>query len=144
MVDSRAKGSRAEYSVRDMLRDKTGLQWERTPASGALEYQKGDLFIPNTEQKCTIEVKSYEESAINDKILTNTTNNFVVWWPKLIHQAKNTKPILFCKYNRSKFFVGVNIKPQKLSKYIYIMPQNCYIAVAEDWLDQEWDYFYDS
>lgn len=138
MVDSRAKGARAEYSARDLLRKYTGLPWERTPSSGALEYLKGDLYIPNSEQKYTIEVKNYEESSINDKILVNTTNNFVNWWPKLLLQAKNTKPILFYKYNRSKFFVGVNIPPITIHKYIHIMPQNCYIMVAEDWLKNEW------
>ena len=47
MVDSRAKGARGEYLVRDMLRDATGLKFERVPSSGALEYLKGDLYVPN-------------------------------------------------------------------------------------------------
>ena len=47
MVDSRAKGARGEYLVRDMLREFTGLKFERVPASGALEYLKGDLYVPN-------------------------------------------------------------------------------------------------
>ena len=37
MVDSRAKGARGEYLVRDMLREATGLKFERVPASGALD-----------------------------------------------------------------------------------------------------------
>ena len=44
MVDSRAKGARGEYLVRDMLRAHTNLQFERVPSSGALEYLKGDLY----------------------------------------------------------------------------------------------------
>ena len=44
MVDSRAKGARGEYLVRDMLRSYTGLKFERVPASGALEYLKGDFM----------------------------------------------------------------------------------------------------
>ena len=47
MVASRAKGARGEYLVRDMLRDATGLKFERVPSSGALEYLKGDLYVPN-------------------------------------------------------------------------------------------------
>ena len=35
MVDSRAKGARGEYLVRDMLREATG-SLNRVPASGAL------------------------------------------------------------------------------------------------------------
>ena len=47
MVDSRAKGARGEYLVRDMLRSYTALKFERVPASGALEYLKGDIYVPN-------------------------------------------------------------------------------------------------
>ena len=35
VVDSRAKGARGEYLVRDLLREHTGLQFERVPMSGA-------------------------------------------------------------------------------------------------------------
>ena len=49
MVDSRAKGARGEYIVRDMLRDATGLKFERVPASGALEYLKGTYMFPIKE-----------------------------------------------------------------------------------------------
>ena len=49
MVDSRAKGARGEYLVRDMLREATGLKFERVPASGALEYLKGDIYVPNNK-----------------------------------------------------------------------------------------------
>ena len=38
------KGARGEYLVRDMLREHTGHKFERVPASGALEYLKGDLY----------------------------------------------------------------------------------------------------
>jgi hypothetical protein len=49
MVDSRAKGARGEYAVRDLLREYTDLQFERVPSSGALEYLKGDLYIPHVD-----------------------------------------------------------------------------------------------
>ena len=57
MVDSRAKGARGEYLVRDLLREYTNLQFERVPNSGALEYLKGDLYIPHEKNKYCIEVK---------------------------------------------------------------------------------------
>ena len=48
MVDSRAKGARGEYLVRDLLRESTQVfSFERVPMSGALEYLKGDLYVPN-------------------------------------------------------------------------------------------------
>ena len=46
MVDSRAKGARGEYLVRDLLREYTNLQFERVPMSGALEYLKGESTNP--------------------------------------------------------------------------------------------------
>ena len=56
MVDSRAKGARGEYLVRDMLREATNLQFERVPNSGALEYLKGDLYVPHAKNRFCIEV----------------------------------------------------------------------------------------
>ena len=78
MVDSRAKGARGEYLVRDMLRAHTNLQFERVPSSGALEYLKGDLYVPHAKNKFCIEVKNYESSPLSDKIFTAPkTNNLI-------------------------------------------------------------------
>ena len=89
MVDSRAKGQRGEYLVRDLLRKHTGLQFERVPSSGALSYLKGDLYIPgNTKNLFCIEVKNYEKSPLTDKVFTNKTNYLVKWWEKLEEQAE--------------------------------------------------------
>ena len=75
MVDSRAKGARGEYLVRDLLRDHTNLQFERVPMSGALEYLKGDLYVPNERNHFCIEVKNYADSPLSDKILSQTKTN---------------------------------------------------------------------
>jgi Holliday junction resolvase len=140
MVDSRAKGARGEYAVRDLLRLATGLQFERVPLSGALEYLKGDLYVPNMRNRFCIEVKNYEESPLTDKLFTQEkTNNLVRWWLKIKNQAFNAKqePLLFFKYNRSKVFVCTELKPEKLKKYLYISWLNCYTMLAEDWLKEE-------
>jgi|SaaInlStandDraft_2_1057019.scaffolds.fasta_scaffold00228_9 hypothetical protein len=140
MVDQRTKGARGEYLVRDLLRDKTGYQFERVPASGALAYLKGDLFIPPSDScKFCIEVKNYQDSAFNDKILTNKSNNFVLWWNKIQQQAptNNKDPLLFFKYNRSAIFVATDIEPLILDNYIYIGKLNCWVMKAEEWLDNE-------
>ena len=100
MVDSRAKGARGEYLVRDMLRVFTGYQFERVPSSGALEYLKGDLYVPHAKNKFCIEVKNYESSPLTDKIFTAPkTNNLIQWWRKLEKQAEggNQEPLLFFK-----------------------------------------------
>lgn len=140
MVDSRAKGARGEYAVRDMLRNGTGLQFERVPLSGALEYLKGDLYVPNEKNRFCIEVKNYADSPLTDKMFTQEkTNNLVKWWLKIKNQAFNSKqePLLFFKYDRSKVFVVTELKPQKVKKYLYISWLECYTMLAEDWLANE-------
>jgi Holliday junction resolvase len=144
MVDTRTKGLRGEYAVRDMLRDTTKLAWERTPASGALEHTKGDLYIPNEKQLAVIEVKNYKESSLNDKLLTTKAPDLVKWWNRVKIQASGAKcaPLLFYKYDRSKWFVATEVAPVKLKNYIFVAPLNCYNAVATEWLAMEWEAFY--
>ena len=140
MVDSRAKGARGEYLVRDMLREHTGHQFERVPSSGALEYLKGDLYVPHAKNKFCIEVKNYAESPLTDKLFTaSRTNNLIQWWSKLLRQAATGKqePLLFFKYNRSPVFVGTEIPPKETTHYIYISWLGCFVLLAEEWLNKE-------
>lgn len=140
MVDSRAKGARGEYLVRDMLRDATGLKFERVPSSGALEYLKGDLYVPNQRNHYCIEVKNYKDSPLSDKVFTQPkTNNLVKWWKKIVIQAigGDQKPLLFFKYDRSKVFVVTDKKPENTIEYLFIRFLDCYVLLAEDWLKHE-------
>ena len=139
MVDSRAKGARGEYLVRDMLREHTGHQFERVPSSGALEYLKGDLYVPHAKNKFCIEVKNYESSPLSDKIFTAPkTNNLIKWWTKLERQAEGGKqePLLFFKYNRSPVFVCSGEKPI-WTEFMYISKLVCWVMLSEEWLDKE-------
>lgn len=140
MVDSRAKGARGEYLVRDMLREHTGHQFERVPSSGALEYLKGDLYVPHAKNKFCIEVKNYAESPLTDKIFTaSKTNNLIQWWKKLERQAEqgSQEPLLFFKYNRSPVFVVTVKRPNKTEEYMFICFLNCFVLLAEEWLTKE-------
>ena len=138
MVDSRAKGARGEYLVRDMLREYTDLQFERVPSSGALEYLKGDLYVPHKKNVFCIEVKNYAESPLSDKMFTQRkTNNLIRWWKKVELQADggDQEPLLFFKYNRSPVFVVTKRKPKsKEVEYMYISWLNCYVSLAAVWL----------
>ena len=139
MVDSRAKGARGEYLVRDMLRIHTGLKFERVPASGALEYLKGDLYVPHAKNKYCIEVKNYKDSPLSDKIFTQVkTNNIIRWWKKLCIQAEGggQEPLLFFKYDRSPIFAVCEDQPLQI-EYIYISVIECYVSLAEEWLKHE-------
>lgn len=140
MVDSRAKGARGEYLVRDILREYTGHQFERIPNSGALAYLKGDLYVPHEKNRFCIEVKNYADSPLSDKIFTQEkTNNLIKWWKKVIAQARvgDQEPLLFFKYNRSKVFVCTMLPPKSTDRYMFIPWLDCYILIAEEWLDAE-------
>lgn len=143
MVDSRAKGVRGEYAVRDLLRDYTGIAWERVPTSGATEHTKGDIYVPQEKQKYIIEVKNYKDSPISPTLLSAKTNDLKSWWRKLSAQAFGLKavPILFFKHDRSRWFIAVESKPEKVKDYLFISSLNCYVMLAEDFLAQEWKTF---
>ena len=120
MVDSRQKGYTAEIKVRDELRKLTGHQWERTPSSGALNEVhglKGDLYIPKKNNRYTVEVKSYKDSAINHLLLTGKTPLLITWVEQAERQARQNEnePLLIFKHNRSKLFVCIP-KGVKLEK----------------------------
>lgn len=140
MVDSRAKGARGEYLVRDMLREYTGLQFERVPNSGALEYLKGDIYVPHEKNLYCIEVKNYAESPLSDRIFTQRkTNNLINWWKKVSLQAGNggQDPLLFFKYNRSPVYVVTELCPEKTQDWMYIKFLDCYVLLADEWLIKE-------
>ena len=137
MVDPRAKGAEGERQVRDLLKKHTQLGFQRVPMSGALEYLKGDIFLPNMHNNYCIEVKFYKDSHFNDKILTALKSNmFIRWWDQTLEQAKKAgaKPALFFKYNRSKIFVAQKDEPENGLNYMYVSHLGCYVSLAHEWL----------
>ena len=60
------------------------------------------------------------------------------WWDKIVKQAelKLQQPLLFFKYSRSKVFVVTTLKPDN-TRYNYVSWLDCYIMVADEWLEQE-------
>jgi len=81
------------------------------PASGALEYLKGDLYVPNQRNHFCIEVKNYKDSALTDKVFTQPkTNNLIRWWKKVVIQAAggDQKPMLFFKMTVLKYLYAQN------------------------------------
>lgn len=145
MVDSKEKGSRAEIAVRDYLRKKTGLQFERTPLSGALDARfglKADLYIPNKVNAYAIEVKHYKDDHISSKILTDKNPQLLKFWEQAVREAKETSklPLLIFKFDRSKLFVAFNDSmPNGNYSFLYHESDNkgFYIALLEDWLLHE-------
>lgn len=115
MVDSKSKGTRNEYAVRDLLKEATGLGWERVPGSGgfgAMHGLKGDIYLPSSTGKIsnyTIEVKAYAEDVITSNLLNPTVSQLEKFWEQTTREAgqMNNKPMLVFKKDRSKFLVAL-------------------------------------
>ena len=144
MVDSRQKGARAETTIRDLLRERTGLQWERVPSSGALDPKhglKGDLYVPNEDNYYCVEVKHYKDDHLTSKVLTDKDPQLIDWWDQTVREASQVKkvPLLIFKFDRSKIFVAFDGIPTGIYKYMYVnVPSREFnIALLEDWLKFE-------
>jgi hypothetical protein len=144
MVDSRQKGSRAELVVRDVLRELTGLKWERTPGSGALNVVhqlKGDLYVPNEKNYYSVEVKHYKDCHIDHTLITGKNPQLLEWWKQCLRQAQQTerKPLLIFKHDRSKLFCAFYDIPSGDFPHIYVDRENhiFFIALLEDFIKHE-------
>lgn len=133
MPNSRDKGRRAEYSARDELRKLTGLDWERTPSSGALDPKhklKGDLYVPEHPLKWCVEVKHYKDDQLSTKILTGKDPILLQWWSQTLRQAEQVdkKPLLIFKHDRSKWFAAIRriefTSCKDLKRYVIIQNGN--------------------
>lgn len=115
-VDSREKGKRGEMQIRDELRAKTGLQWERVPGSGAYGANhglKGDVYLPpNTGQmsRYCFEVKWYKDDQLSSNIFNIGESTLEKWWAQTIREAgeMNMKPALVFKKDRGEWLVALD------------------------------------
>ena len=136
-MSQRDKGIRGEYKFRDVLRKYTGLRWERVPASGALEYMKGDLYVPNMKNLYCIECKNYKDPVFSERAFGQLkSNNLVIWWNKIKSQAfhMKAKPLLLFRHDRSQNYALIQEEPLGCN-YVYISWLDAYMVVIEDWLD---------
>ncbi len=145
MVDSREKGARAESAAKGLLIKHTGLGWERTPGSGALNAKhklKGDLYVPELINVYAVEVKHYKDDHMTSKMLTDKKPQIVEWWEQAVRQADQVdkKPLLLFKFDRSKFFVAFkHPKPSDGLKFFRYNNNHhsFFIAKLEEWLEKE-------
>ena len=145
MVDSRQKGARAESAAKGMLIKHTGLDWQRTPGSGALNAAhklKGDLYIPDEKNIYCVEVKHYKDDHLTSKMLTDKTPQIMKWWEQAVRQGEQVgrEPLLLFKFDRSKWFVAFlwefKIENYKVIRYTH-NDTEVYMAKLEEWLSHE-------
>ena len=144
MVDSRDKGSRAETAIKTALKSLTGLDWQRTPGSGALDPKhllKGDLYIPGRTNLFCVECKHYADDHFTSKILTDKNPQIYQWWEQCKRQGVqvNRKPLLIFKHDRSKMFVAYEELPNSNVSFVFVNrePYEFYISLLEDWVLKE-------
>ena len=137
---SKAKGSRFEAAVKKILKDKTNLNWQRTPGSGALSEEhkmKGDLYIPQCACIYTIECKHYKDTHLNYTLLTGKNPMLLEWWSQSKRQAlqNGNEPLLIFKHDRSAIFVmGEGIHSDEKHRCIYLSWEDVDILLLDDWL----------
>lgn len=143
-VDPRAKGARAETTIRDQLRKLTNLQWERVPSSGALDPKhglKGDLYVPGEKNLYSVEVKHYEEDHLTSAILTGKSPQFFEWWAQAVRQGAQVKktPLLIFKHDRSKVFCAFEDMPSSEYRYFFInaLGYEVYVSLLDDFVIHE-------
>lgn len=141
MVDPRAKGSKAETVIRDALRKATGLSWERTPGSGALDPKhklKGDLYVPDAINLYCVECKHYADDHLTSKVLTDRSPQLLEWWAQAVRQGEQVdrKPLLIFKFDRSKLFVAYNDMPTSGLKNV-LVNDTIFVSLLEDWITNE-------
>jgi len=143
---SKDKGTRAETDAKVILRKATGLSFERTPLSGALDEKHGlksDIYVPKEKNLFTIEVKHYKETHLNYAVLTSKSSQLIAWWIQTKREAlqNGSKPLLVFKHDRSKFFVGFEEEPTNLDAYRWMLINHeegiFYTALFEEWLLHE-------
>lgn len=131
------KGSRFEYKIRDMLTEKTGVEWARAPSSGS-GIIKGDLFCPYNHYFYCFECKSYKDSVIQENLLTAKSNNIYAWWEQCLAQAEKMKkkPGLVFKKDRGKPFIAVQEQEKSLfGIHLHTEWGEMYIYPFEYWLE---------
>lgn len=144
MVNPVEKGARTELKVRDELRKLSGLPFERTPGSGALDPKhqlKGDLYLVGEKNLYCIEVKGYADCQLTTTLFTAKDPLLLSWWQQTERQGAQVskKPLLIFKHDRSPLFVGFKEMPNDEYPYIFINIQSYefYVALLSDWFKHE-------
>ncbi len=134
------KGTRFEYLIRDKLKEKTGVAWERVPMSGA-GTMKGDLYCPTNHYYYCFECKSFADTVIQENLLTAKSNNLYSWWDQAAREAQqmNRKPALVFKKDRGKPLIAVAEEIKGLNRFSLVSNLgNTYVDVTiylfDDWL----------
>jgi len=133
------KGSRFEYSIRDLLTEKTGVKWDRVPMSGAGS-MKGDLYCLTNHYYHCIECKHYADTVIQENLLSAKSNNIYMWIEQCVREATqmNRIPALIFKKDRGKPMICVQEQVESINRFtinVSFLEQEWNIYLFSDWLN---------
>ena len=132
------KGSAYEAKIALLLSKEFGKEFRRVPLSGAIDYLKGDIWMPHDTAwfPYCIECKHYKEIEWNN-LLTSKTTDMYSFWAQTIREADvmHKKPLLIFRWNRSKDFVAYSDEVI-VDNYIEIKSfgNQFKIALLSEWL----------
>jgi hypothetical protein len=103
------KGSAYEAKIALLLSKEFEKEFRRVPLSGAIDYLKGDIWMPHDTAwfPYCIECKHYKDVEWNN-LLTAKTTDMYSFWAQTVREAAvmHKKPLLIFRWNRSKDFVA--------------------------------------
>lgn len=136
---SKLKGSAYESKIVKILRQELGLDFHRTPHSGALSYFKSDIFLPSDTAgfRFNIECKHYAEIEWNN-LLTAKSTEIHQFWEQAKTQADtmSKSPLLIFRWNRSSDFVAWDDDSIQVDQFIHVnsFGHSFKITLLDKWL----------
>jgi hypothetical protein len=132
------KGSAYEAKIALLLSKEFEKEFRRVPLSGAIDYLKGDIWMPHDTAwfPYCIECKHYKDVEWNN-LLTAKTTDMYSFWAQTVREAAvmHKKPLLIFRWNRSKDFVAYSDEVI-VDNYIEIKSfgNQFKIALLSEWL----------
>lgn len=137
---SKLKGAAFETKMTKLLTSELGVEFKRMPLSGAIEYLKGDIWVPSDTAgfKYTIECKHYAELEWNNFLTAKSTDILQFWiQAKEAAEKMGKSPLLLFRWNRSKDFAGYSDFSVQCPSYVEInsFGHHFRISLLTDWIE---------
>lgn len=116
-VDSKDKGDRGEYAVRDLLQEWWGTDFAKTPKSGGFSTKKfrrdwnaeADVVTPDESFPFAVEVK-WREGWCFEQIITAPKTEIWEWWEQAKGQSEDKLTLLVFKRNYKPWFCMMRVQ----------------------------------
>jgi len=137
---SKLKGTAFESKMAKLLTAELGVEFKRMPLSGAIEYLKGDLWVPSDTAGFgyAVECKHYAELDHNNFLTAKSTDIFQFWVQACeAADRMKKKPLLLYRWNRSKDFAAYDDFSIECQNYVEVRSfgHHFRISLLSDWIE---------